>query len=57
VASAAFYQLVEPLYASEELLVAAIPLMQPEMLRVTLDDMAADRLSAPARAALADYLR
>ncbi|GAA1240976.1 MULTISPECIES: hypothetical protein [Streptomyces] len=56
VASAVFYQLVEPLYASEELLVAAIPQMQPEMLRVTFEDMAVDRLSASARAALADYL-
>ncbi|MFE5049651.1 hypothetical protein ACFRAI_25425 [Streptomyces sp. NPDC056637] len=56
VASAVFYQLVEPLYASEELLVAAIPLMQPEMLRVTLEDMAVDRLSVPARERLAGYL-
>jgi hypothetical protein len=30
--------------------------MQPETLRVTLEDMAVDRLSAPARDRLARYL-
>ncbi|MFB7165863.1 hypothetical protein [Streptomyces sp. NPDC056242] len=56
VASAAFYQLVEPLYESEELLVAAIPLMPPEMLRVTREELAEERLSARTRSVLAGYL-
>ncbi|MEU6663644.1 hypothetical protein [Streptomyces sp. NPDC046821] len=56
VASAAFFQLVEPLYASEDLLVAAIPLMLPRTLHVALEDLDVDRLTPGARADLAPYL-
>ncbi|MFF2507815.1 hypothetical protein ACFVTY_31295 [Streptomyces sp. NPDC058067] len=56
VASAAFFQLIEPLYASEDLLIAAIPLMLPQTLHATLEDLAVDRLSTQTQAALAPYL-
>ncbi|MER5225507.1 MULTISPECIES: hypothetical protein [Streptomyces] len=56
VSAAAYFQLVEPLYGGEELLTAAVPLMRPETLRITLGELDPDRLSAQTRAELADFL-
>ncbi|MFG2863593.1 hypothetical protein [Streptomyces sioyaensis] len=56
VSSAAYLQLVAPLYGSEELLTAAVPLMWPETLRLAIGDLDPDRLCARTRAALVDYL-
>jgi len=56
VSGAAYFQLVEPLYGGEDLLTAAVPLMRPETLRITLAGLDPDRLSAQTRAALADFL-
>ncbi|WP_210570581.1 hypothetical protein [Streptomyces sp. GESEQ-4] len=57
VSSAAYFQLVEPLFGSEELLGAAVPLMRPETLRLTLSELDPDLLSAPTRDALAEFLQ
>ncbi|KAF4407667.1 MULTISPECIES: hypothetical protein [Streptomyces] len=56
VSDAAYFQLVAPLYGSEELLTAAVPLMKPETLRITLGELDPDRLSAQTRGELADFL-
>jgi hypothetical protein len=57
VSGAAYFQVVEPLFGSEDLLVAAMPLMQEEALRLTLSELDPERLSPASREALADFLR
>ncbi|WP_210585853.1 hypothetical protein [Streptomyces sp. GESEQ-35] len=57
VSSAAYFQFVEPRFGSEELLGAAVPLVRPETLRLTLSELDPDRLSAPMRDALAEFLQ
>ncbi|MDQ1050507.1 hypothetical protein [Streptomyces sp. V4I2] len=56
VSGAAYFQVVEPLFGSEELLVAAIPLMREETLRLTLSELDPGRLSSASRDALANFL-
>jgi hypothetical protein len=57
VSGAVYFQVVEPLFGSEELLVAAIPLMREETLRLTLSELDPDRLSSASRDALATFLK
>ncbi|MFE4538585.1 SMI1/KNR4 family protein [Streptomyces scopuliridis] len=52
---AGYFQVVEPLFSSEELLVAAVPVMGEENLRLTLTELDTERLSSRARAALAEH--
>ncbi|MEV6422436.1 hypothetical protein [Streptomyces sp. NPDC051662] len=56
VSGAGYFQFVEPLFGGEDLLVAAIPVMREETLRLTLSELDTERLSSGARAALVDYL-
>ncbi|MCX4586540.1 hypothetical protein [Streptomyces sp. NBC_01481] len=56
VSGAGYFQVVEPLFGSEDLLVAAVPVMREETLRLTLSELDTERLSSGARAALVDYL-
>ncbi|WP_405601328.1 hypothetical protein OG741_24715 [Streptomyces sp. NBC_01410] len=56
VSGAGYFQVAEQLFGSEDLLVAAVPVMREDTLRLTLSELDTERLSSGARAALVDYL-